>query len=108
MYDFYYNVMKNRYSDKLKLLYMDTDSLIMEIKTKYFYDDVKSMITESDTSDCPKHVYNIPLVNNKVLVKFKDELNGKIMEEFIGLRSKLYAHKIFENEKDVKKAKGIK
>jgi hypothetical protein len=88
---------------------MDTDSLIMEIKIQYFYDDVKSMITEFDTSDYPKdNVYNIPLVNKKVLGKYKDELNGKIMEEFIGLRSKLYAHKIFENEKEVKKAKGIK
>ena len=45
--------MKNRY-DNLKLLYMDTDSLIMEIKTKDFYDDDKSMITKFDTSDYPK------------------------------------------------------
>ena len=30
------------------------------------------------------------------------------MEEFIGLRSKLYAHKLFENKKEVKKAKGVK
>jgi DNA polymerase elongation subunit (family B) len=48
--------MKNRYNDKLKLLYMDTDSLIMEIKTKDFYDDVKSMITEFDTSDYRKKI----------------------------------------------------
>ena len=31
---FYYNVMKNRYNDEVSLLYIDTDSLIMEIKTK--------------------------------------------------------------------------
>ena len=34
MYDFYYNVIKYKYNDKVKLLY--TDSLIMEIKTKIF------------------------------------------------------------------------
>jgi hypothetical protein len=30
------------------------------------------------------------------------------MEEFIGFKSKLYAHKIFENENHVKKPNGIK
>ena len=35
MYDFYYNVMK-KYNDNLKLLYIDTDSLIMEIKADNF------------------------------------------------------------------------
>ena len=51
MYDFYYNVIKNKCKDKLKLLCIDTDSLIMEIKTKDFYGDVKSMINELDSSD---------------------------------------------------------
>jgi hypothetical protein len=43
-----------------------------------------------------------------VLGKFKDELNGKIMEEFIGLRSKLYAFKVFGDGNEIKKAKGVK
>ena len=67
------------------------------------------MINEFYTSDYPKdNDYGIPLVNKKVLGKFEDELSGKIMEEFIGLRSKLYAYKIFENEKEAQKAKGVK
>jgi hypothetical protein len=46
---------------------MDTDYLIMEIKTKYFFDDMKSTITEFDTSDYPKdNAYNILLVNKSV------------------------------------------
>jgi len=89
---------------------MDTDSLIMEIKTADVYADVKNnLINGFDTSDYPKdNDYGMPLVNKKVLGKFKYELNGKIMKEFFGLRSKLYAHKVFENEKETKKAKGIK
>jgi hypothetical protein len=71
------------------LLYTDTASLITEIKTNDFYFDVKnSLINEFDTSDYSKdNIYGIPLVNKNVLGKFKDELNGQIMEEFIGLRS---------------------
>ncbi len=51
MYNFYCNILKPKYGGKIKLLYMDTDSLIVEIKTKYFYDDMKGTITEFDTSD---------------------------------------------------------
>lgn len=48
-------------------------------------------------------------VNKKVLGKFKDEMNGKILEEFIGLASKLYSNKVFASNNDgMKKAKGVK
>jgi hypothetical protein len=82
----------------------------MEIKTHDFFNDIKnSLIDKFDTSDYPKNnVYGMPIVKKKVLGKFKDELNGQIMEEFIGLRSKLYAYKLFENGKETKKAKSIK
>jgi len=36
----------------------------------------------------------------------KDELGGKIMTEFIGLRAKLYSYKMLD-EKETKKCKGI-
>ena len=72
MYNFYYNVMNERYNERIKLLYMDTDSLIIEIKTDDFYSDVKnSLIEHFDTSDYPKdYSYEIPLVNKKVPGKF--------------------------------------
>ena len=38
---------------------------------------------------------------------FKDEVGGKIIEEFVGLRSKVYSYKMFEEEEE-KKYKGIK
>ena len=40
MYEFWYDYMKKKYRDMVKLCYMDTDSLIMNIKTKDFNKDI--------------------------------------------------------------------
>ena len=36
MYEFWYGYLKPKYGDKIKLCYMDTDSLILFIKTEDF------------------------------------------------------------------------
>ena len=45
-------------------------------------------------------------VNKKVIGKMKDELNGEIIEEFVGLRAKMYSLK--RKKEEMKKAKGVK
>ena len=35
MYEFWYDYMKPKYDDNVKLCYMDTDSFIMNIKTRF-------------------------------------------------------------------------
>ena len=40
MYEFWYDYMKPKYNDDVKLCYMDTDSFVMHIKTNYFYKDI--------------------------------------------------------------------
>ena len=40
MYEFWYDYIKPKYQDKAKLCYMDTDSFVIHIKTKDFYEDI--------------------------------------------------------------------
>ena len=40
MYEFWYDYIKPKYIDKVKLCYMDTDSFIMNIKTNDFHKDI--------------------------------------------------------------------
>ena len=99
MYEFYYDYMKEKYNEvDLKLLYMDTDSLVYKIRTEDFYKDIsKDVETRFDTSG---YVPDRPLPtgkNKKVIGLMKDELGGKIMKEFISLRPKMYSYRVDEN-----------
>ena len=40
MYEFWYDYMKPKYGNNVKLCYMDTDSFITSIKTEDFYKDI--------------------------------------------------------------------
>ena len=110
MYDFHYNYIKQKYGAKAKLLLTETDSLMYEIQTEDFYKDISGDVKDRfDTSDYPpNHPSGIPSgFNKKVLGMFKDEVNGRYIEEFVGLRAKLYSYKMFEGEES-KKCKGVK
>lgn len=108
MYDFFYNHIKNKYRENVKMLYTDTDSFILEVITGCFYSDIKESISKFDTSDFAEdNIYNIPHHNKKVPGVFKDELNGQIMTEFVGLKSKMYSIRVNNIDK-MKKAKGVK
>ena len=110
MYDFHYNYIKWKYGDKAKLLLTDTDSTMYEIQTEDFYKDISSDVKyRFDTSNYPPdHPSCIPSgLNKKVLGMFKDEAGVKVIDEFVGLRAKLYSYKMFECEES-KQCKGVK
>ena len=55
MYEFHYDYMKPKYGSNLTLCYMDTDSLMYDIKTKDFYEDIGNDVeTRFDTSGYSK------------------------------------------------------
>ena len=93
MYDFHYNYIKTKYGDKAKLLFTDTDSLAYEITKNYFYKDINPHIERRfDNSDYQTNHPSgiITGLNSKVLGMFKDEADGKLIVEFVGLRDQLY------------------
>ena len=96
--------------EKLKLCYMDMDSLVYDIKTEDFYEDIANDVeARFDTSGYSKTYFRpLPIsLNKKVIGLTKDELGGKIMTEFVVLRPKLYSYKKLDGLEN-KKCKGIK
>ena len=105
MYRFHYDFMMKKYPGT-KLLFTDTDSFCYNIPTET---DIYSDIRDNDWFDFSNYSKDHPNYNtNHKLVpgKFKDEMGGKPIEEFIGLRSKMYS--ILESSGMTKKTgKGI-
>ena len=93
MYEFWYDYMKPKYGDNIKLCYMDTDSFIMNIKTEDFYKDIANDVKKRfDTSN---YEVNRPLPtgkNKKVIGLMKDELGRRVITEFVALRPKTYSY----------------
>lgn len=78
MYSFLYEFLKPKLKDDLTILYTDTDAFIMEVKNVDMYEFMKENIDEFDTSDYPQNnLYNMPLVNAKVIGRWKDETAGR-------------------------------
>ena len=97
MFDFNYNYIREKYYNKAELLFTDTDSLIYQILTKDFYKDISpDILSKFDTSDYPpNHKSGILTgVNKKVIGMIKDEVAGRQITHFVGLRPKLYSLKL--------------
>ena len=92
MFKFHYNVMKKHFN--CFVLYSDTDSFLYEIKHLDFYEELATnddLRQHFDLSNYPAdhHLFNIE--NKMVTLKFKDELGGVPIEEFVGLKPKMYS-----------------
>ena len=108
MYEFWYDYMKPKYGNRVKLCYMDTDSFIISIETNDFYKDIS--IDADKRFDTSNYEINRPLPtgkNKKIIGLMKDELGGKIITEFVTLRPKTYSYSTDDGKED-KKAKGTK
>ena len=91
MFDFHYNFIRKNFS--AKLLFTDTDSLTYEIKSEKVYKEFYKWNDLFDFSNYSKDSTFYDDTNKKVIGKMKDEYRGAIIDQFIGLKSKMYSIK---------------
>lgn len=107
MYELYYDVFKQYYDTKVNLLYSDTDSLVLEIFTEDVYYDMKykfKNILDFSNYDISHEMFTKE--HQGCLGYLKDETKGIPIQEFCGLRPKMYSYTFGQNNK--RTAKGIK
>ena len=85
-------------------MFTDTGSLVSEIKTVDVYEDFHSDKDLFDFSDYPINSKFFDPTNEKIVGKMKDEFKGKIISEFVGLKSKMYLLVSVDDE-EITKAK---
>ena len=104
MYQFHYDYVLKKFD--ARLLFTDTDSLVYEIRSGNVYEQCFKDKHLFDFSGYPKNSVYFHDRNKKKLGKMKDKFNGVKIDEFVGLKSKMYSL-IAENDLEVNKAKGV-
>ena len=91
MYRFHYDVIAVKYGSRAHLLFTDTDSLMYEIETEDIYADMWGQKDLYDFGEYPKSSPFYDPTNHTAIGKFKDETKGEPINEFVGLRPKMYS-----------------
>ena len=107
MYETYYDKLQSYFGhENIQLHYMDTDSFVLSVNTKDSINDLKDLEHIIVFSNIDKNHELFINKNKKVLGKFEKETPKNILiDEFIALRSKIYAFKCGGDSKN--KLKGI-
>ena len=90
-----------------ELLFTDTDSLAYKIKSENVYKDFFKWKDLFDVSNYSKDSKFYDSTNKKVIGKMKDEYGGAIIDEFAGLKSKMFSIKKI-NGSESSTTKGVK
>lgn len=105
VYKLYYDNFKQFYGDRVTLLYSDTDSLLIEIKTNTLKEDMTHFKDIMDFGALPHDHPLYDPTNKKKIGCLSDEMTGEPIEEVVAIKPKLYAIKSATGEK--KRAKGV-
>ena len=99
MYDFHYGFIKKGFD--AELLFTDADSLAYEIKLEYVHEELFKHKHLLHFSNCPKDLKIFDDTKKKVIFKMKDESEGKIINGFVGLKSKMYSRRNIDGEESI-------
>ena len=106
MCDFHFNFIKKNFD--AQLLFTDTDSLAYQIKSGDVYEEFFRHNDLFGFSNYPKHSKFFDKTNKKVIAKMKDKSEGKMNDEFFGLKLKMYLTKnIYGKECNTEKGVNI-
>ena len=102
MYETYYDKLQPYFGqESIQLHYMDTDSFILSVNTKDIIKDLKNLEDIFDFSNLDKTHELFSNKNKKVIDLFKIETPKSIwIDEFVCLRSKMYAFKCGNDSKN--------
>jgi hypothetical protein len=106
MFNFYFNIFKPQFPYS-RLLYMDTDSFVLKVHCADLYGELTGIRQYFDFSNYPVDHPLFSRENQKTVLKFKDELSGEVMKEFIALKPKMYSTISGDNNKQKMSAKGV-
>ena len=91
---FWYNILKNTYGDRVRLILSDTDSFIYAVFSENGYQDLYDLRQHMDLSDyedgTPLFIYRDPAYR-KVPGKMSDEKPLAVIREVIALKPKMYS-----------------
>ena len=107
MYETYYDTLQPNFGPEIfQLHYIDTDGMILSMKTKDITKDLKNLEDIFDFSNLDENHEIFSERNKKVIGKFKKETPKNIwIDEFVCLRSKACS---FECEDDIESKNKIK
>ena len=109
MYETYYDTLQPYFGqENLQLHYIDTDGMILSMKTENIIKDLKNLEDIFDFSNLDKNHELYSEKNKKIIGKFKNECPKNIwIDEFVCLRSKAYSFKCKNKDESKNKIKGI-
>ena len=110
MYEYWYGTIKNKFGDKARLMYTDTDSLIFIVECDDYFKTID--YSKYDISNFVSKVFDSngdvinPNTNKKRVGIMKSETGDQIINSVVALRPKMYS--VLSKDLAVCKAKGIR
>lgn len=91
MYNHYYRYIIPKYGSNAKLMMTDTESFLLHIKTADIYSDMEKDKHLFDFSNYGREHFLFDMTNAKKPGLFMDETAGIPIEQYVGLRAKMYS-----------------